>query len=217
MTNDHPELNCPLCGTSSPFFYYSEEYERRYHECPLCKGIFMHPGDHVSREEEMERYRTHNNDISDPGYRKFVAPLVKEIALRHHADDRGLDFGAGTGPVITHMLRQQQYNISAWDPFFKKDDSLLQSTYDYIVACEVIEHFHQPGKEFKKLSAMLNPHGTLLMKTDPWTAEEDFSDWYYKNDETHVFFYSRATFEWIRDTYGFSELVMDQRVILLIN
>lgn len=177
----------------------------------------MHPDDLATPEEEIKRYETHNNDISDPGYRKFVSPLVKEIALRHHADDKGLDFGAGTGPVITHMLKQQQYNIRAWDPFFIPDDELLEETYDYIVACEVIEHFHDPAAEFRRFKDMLNPYGTLLIKTDPWTGETSFDEWYYKNDETHTFFYHPETFEWIKDRFQFKDLIIDKRVILLIN
>lgn len=34
--------------------------------------------------------------------------------------------------------------------------------------------------------------------TNMYSPEIDFNAWYYKNDKTHVFFYSDEAFNWIQ-------------------
>lgn len=208
-------MNCTLCNTETESFYYYEKFDRHYNRCPNCKAVLMHFDDYPTPEEEINRYESHNNDVEDPRYQKFVAPLVEKITAAHDTDSLGLDFGAGTGPVITKMLNEQGYEVNVFDPFFDNHPELLKLNYDYIVSCEVIEHFHEPYREFKQLKNMLKPSGSLFLKTDVYTDERDFHAWYYKSDETHVFFYHPETFEWIKTEFGFSSLHIDGRHITL--
>jgi len=171
--------------------------------------------DYPTPKEEINRYESHNNDVEDPRYQNFVSPLVEKITARFNSDSLGLDFGSGTGPVITKMLTDQDYTLNVFDPFFDNHPKVLDLKYDYIVSCEVIEHFHQPYKEFRKLKNMLKPHGALFLKTDVFTDDIDFHAWYYKSDETHVFFYHHDTFKWIQQEFGFSKLEIDGRHISL--
>jgi len=67
---------------------------------------------------EKECYQTHNNDILDKRYQQFVSPITSHIYNHFSPEDRGLDFGAGTGPVISYLLRQKEYQIKQYDPFF---------------------------------------------------------------------------------------------------
>ena len=62
---------------------------------------------------------------------------------------------------------------------------------------------------------MLKPKGALFLKTDLYTDDLDFHAWYYKSDETHVFFYHPKTFEWIQKEFKFSNLDIDERHISL--
>jgi hypothetical protein len=62
---------------------------------------------------------------------------------------------------------------------------------------------------------MLYPNGSLFLKTDIYTDDTDFHAWYYKSDETHVFFYHPETFEWIKAEFGFTKLEIDNRHITL--
>ena len=41
-----------------------------------------------------------------------------------------------------------------------------------------------------------------------------FNDWYYKNDPTHVIFYSEENLKWIKENVGFSEVRIDGRLIV---
>lgn len=208
-------MDCTLCHTETESFYYYEKEDRHYNRCPNCKAVLMHIDDYPTPEEEIHRYESHNNDVEDPRYQKFVSPLVEKITAAYDTDSLGLDFGAGTGPVITKMLNDQGYEVNVFDPFFDNHPELLKLKYDYIVSCEVIEHFHEPYREFKQLKEMLKPDGSLFLKTDVYTDDRDFHAWYYKSDETHVFFYHPKTFEWIKAEFDFRSLNIDGRHITL--
>ena len=45
----------------------------------------------------------------------------------------------------------------------------------------------------------------------------DFEQWYYKNDPTHVFIYTHDTFDYIKNEFGFSELVIEGNLITFVN
>ena len=126
----------------------------------------------------------------------------------------GLDFGAGHGPVIAKILEDKNFDVKIYDPFFYNKKSLLKTKYDYIIICEVIEHFHKPNQEFELLYNLLNPNGKLIIMTEPLLDNTEFSKWYYKNDETHVFFYSLKTFEYIYKEFKFSNFTIDNRLVV---
>lgn len=208
-------MNCTLCNSETESFYYYEKEDRHYNRCPNCKAVLMDIDDYPTPEEEINRYESHNNDVEDPRYQKFASPLVEKITAAYDTDSLGLDFGAGTGPVITKMLSDQGYEVNVFDPFFDNHPELLKLKYHYIVSCEVIEHFHKPYKEFAQLRDMLYPNGSLFLKTDIYTDDTDFHAWYYKSDETHVFFYHPETFQWLKNEFGFTKLEIDNRHITL--
>ncbi|MFA4843999.1 MAG: class I SAM-dependent methyltransferase [Candidatus Margulisiibacteriota bacterium] len=203
--------NCPLCSAAADLFY--DDRGTLFFKCSGCRSIFRDPADELSPETEKKRYEAHNNSPADPGYRSFVDPIIKEVTRRFTPAHHGLDFGAGPVPVITELLREEGYKIEPYDPFFHNDPELLKKTYDYIAACEVIEHFRSPAKEFKLLRSLLKPGGALLCMTELYEEGNDFSKWHYKNDETHRFFYSRPALEWIRDNFGFASLEVEGRLV----
>ncbi len=53
--------------------------------------------------------------------------------------------------------------------------------------------------------------------TDLYNEAIDFDSWYYKNDPTHVFFYTKETFEWIREKYNFLNVTIAHRFIIFSN
>ncbi|MFO8053955.1 MAG: class I SAM-dependent methyltransferase [Bacteroidales bacterium] len=188
-------MNCLLCDTPSRFF--AQQHNGLYYACPNCKGIFMSPDDFPKKAMEKARYEEHNNDVYDPRYQKFVSPVVNAVLRDFSARHHGLDFGAGTGPVISKMLKEKNYQIQQYDPFFWPATQALENTYDYIVCCEVIEHFQQPKKEFEFLRKLLKENGKLYCMTTIYHPGIDFKTWFYKNDPTHVFFYQKETLQFI--------------------
>ena len=211
MSHKRIGTHCPLCDAKGRTL--SEFDGRRYYSCPTCQAVYMDPEDYLSAADEKERYEEHNNDVHDPGYQKFVAPIVDAVLRDYGPEDIGLDYGCGTGPVITKLLRDAGYQINLYDPFFADYQKNLDLNYDYIVCCEVAEHFHYPAKEFRKLYSLMKPGRSLYVKTVLYSDDIDFDSWYYKNDPTHVFFYSEETLEWIRKHFGFFELHIEENHI----
>jgi hypothetical protein len=205
---------CLLCHSESTALFF-EGNSQRFLECRDCGTVFRDPGTFISNEDERLRYLTHNNDVEDKRYQKFVSPITSSVIKSFTNASVGLDFGAGTGPVISKILVDQGYRMELYDPFFHPDKKVLQLTYDFIVCCEVIEHFHKPLDEFKLLKSLLKAEGKLFCMSDLLMNKEDFENWYYKDDPTHVIFYSEENLSWIRDKVGFSELRIDERLIEL--
>jgi len=167
-----------------------------------------------SSKEEHLRYEEHNNDVEDAGYQNFVKPVVNFIKENFSEYSLGLDYGAGPGPVASKLLVEAGFkNPEKYDPFYYPDESVLKSKYDYIICCEVIEHFHNPKEEFAGLYNMLNPSGSLVCMTHLYENSITFNNWYYKNDPTHVFIYKKETIEYIAKHFGFSNYSVHGRLI----
>lgn len=208
-------INCPLCNT--PGIFFTEHRKKKYYNCPTCLALFLDPAKTLSGAAEKARYLEHNNDVNDIGYQQFVMPIVTAVKNNFNSTASGLDFGAGTGPVISKILREANYQIDLYDPFFHDQPELLTQTYDYIVCCEVIEHFKDPAKEFALLRSLLKPGGKLFCMTTIYNKDINFNNWYYKNDATHCFFYQTATLEWIKKKYNFNDLKISGNLIELTN
>jgi len=207
---------CPLCHNPSTLF--CDYKSRLYFECSTCKGIFLYPEQYMDFENEEKHYRFHNNDANDKGYQNFVSPITGAILQDFNTKDTtGLDFGSGTDSPIFKILKDNNYKIEQFDVYFHNHPSVLEKQYNYIACCEVVEHFHNPGKEFALLKKLLKKNGKLYVMTHLYTPEIDFKNWYYKNDHTHVFMYQKETMEWIGKKYGFSEVKIKNRLIVFTN
>lgn len=204
-------IPCPLCSKST---YVQPEGTHSFYDCKHCGTVFRHPDFFLSAEAEKQRYLQHNNDVEDQRYQAFVAPIVDAVIERYRPESSGLDFGAGTGPVISKLLGEKGYKMSLWDPYFHPDSSVLDDTYDFIVCCEVMEHFYEPYSEFKRMKELLKPGGALFCMTDLLPGPTPFSRWHYKDDPTHVVFYSEENLRWIQQHLGFSDVSVDGRLIV---
>jgi 2-polyprenyl-3-methyl-5-hydroxy-6-metoxy-1,4-benzoquinol methylase len=205
-------MKCILCN--SPTNFFAEEREISYYQCENCEAVVMDKADYVTKTAEQERYEEHNNDVTDPRYQRFVQPVVDAVLKYTDTSARGLDFGAGTGPVITKMLREQEYEMFLYDPFFWNKPENLEKKYEFIVCCETMEHFHQPREEFEKLHSLLEEDGYLFCKTKLYSDKVLFSGWRYAHDQTHVIFYTKNSLEWISENIGFDLLYAGDDVII---
>lgn len=202
-------MKCPLCK------HHGMPFNGDFLICKNCSGIYKHRSQYLSKSLEKARYQEHNNDVNDIRYRKFVYPITNYVLNNFTPHHVGLDFGAGTGPVISKVLQENQYNIHQFDPFFCNQVALLKKTYNYIVTCEVIEHFHNPDIEFELLHKMLKPKGALICMTHLYNQKINFKNWYYQNDPTHVFIYTSETIKFIANYYGFTDFTINNRLIIL--
>jgi hypothetical protein len=204
---------CPLCKSDS-----TKEYCRSdnvlFLGCSNCGLVFKHSKFFPTLETEKARYLLHENDVADEQYQEFVSPIVDLIKKQKTTKSNGLDFGAGPGPVITKLLQDSGYTISLYDPFFYPNKDVLATSYDFIICCEVMEHFRKPYKEFELLRKLLKPNGTLYCMTQLIPKETPFKDWYYQRDPTHLVFYTEQNIEWIKRNYGFSKVSINNRLIV---
>ncbi len=205
-------MHCPLCKTEST---HAMPGAHLFYDCPHCRGIFR-PYDHLPDPDfEKGRYRLHDNNPADEGYRRFVMPLCNAVTKNYGSAALGLDFGSGTNSAVSAILRERGFEIAEYDPFFAPEKSALGKHYDFIACCEVMEHFHDPAKEFCGLFKLLRSSGKLFCMTHIWEDSGEFASWYYKNDPTHVFIYRAATVHYIAETFGFADCGISGRLITL--
>ena len=200
-------LACPICDNEHPQ-PYAEDKRRKYYQCPDCHLVFVGKAFLLDANQEFAEYQLHENNVDDAGYQRFLTrvsePLVLKLKQRTESGLNGLDFGCGPGPALAKMLTLQGYPTALYDPFFFDDKQVLTRTYDFITCTEAIEHFHKPGEEWSKLMKLLKPHGWLAIMTKRVLGKDKFQQWHYKNDPTHVCFFSEDTFNFLADTSGLS-------------
>lgn len=152
---------------------------------------------HLSRTDAKSRYMEHNNEVGDIGYRRFLSRLSGEILPHLIVPGNGLDYGAGPGPALAEIFRENGHKIDLYDPYFHPDRSVLARFYDFVVCSETAEHFVNPKTDFDQIYNLLVPGGMLGIMTSVYYDSIHFPDWYYINDPTHVSFYSPETMGWI--------------------
>lgn len=204
--------DCPLC--QHPGVPLHPVAHRSFGSCPTCGGIFVDKPSLLEPAEELAEYTSHQNDVHDPRFRNFVRPLVEVIASRHDQTQSGLDFGAGFAPVASTILAEQGYAVTLYDPYFHPDESVLHRQYDFILCCEVIEHFYRPSESFRLLASLLAPGGSLYCRTTLIPDHIPFERWHYKNEDTHVFFYDRRSITWIAEHIMHSSCTIIDKNIL---
>lgn len=201
---------CTLCD--SKLTNKKDEY---YYECDTCKAIVKGRIHYLAADKEKARYESHNNNVNDIGYQNFTSPITNYVIKEFSPKHEGLDFGCGTGPVISSMLQKQNYNIVQYDPFFAPNEKVLKNRYDYIVSCEVFEHFYKPKEEINKLVSLLKNNGVLLIMTMLYNEQIDFNSWFYRKDPTHVFIYRKETIQYIALKHKLEIVNLTNRFIVL--
>ena len=207
-------LACPLCEAKEADNFHRDR-RRAYLRCRSCALVFVPPEYHLDRAAELAEYQLHENAVDDAGYRKFLSRLSDPLGTRLAPGARGLDFGCGPGPALAAMLVEQGFQVDLYDSFFQPDRAVFERSYDFIVATEVVEHLYQPGRELQQLWGLLRPGGWFGFMTKLVISEEAFATWHYKNDPTHVCFFSRKSWQWWADKQGCSVEFVGPDVILL--
>jgi SAM-dependent methyltransferase len=203
-------VHCPLCETSLQHLI-----DAFYYHCQTCDAYVKDSAFYLDEHQEKERYEIHNNDVNDAGYQQFTSPITNYILEKYSPNQLGLDFGCGTGPVISKQLHDQHYRVKLYDPYFFTDESYLNFQYDYIFSCEVFEHFYHPKQEIEKLLRLLKTSGRLLIMTHLYDGVIAFPNWYYRKDPTHVFIYTSKTIAYIAKKHQLHIEFQNNRFVIL--
>lgn len=193
-------LDCPVCREPARFFLTLDSMD--YWACDRCGARFLDPEQHPSRQDELATYLQHQNDPSDPRYRRFLAKLADPLLSRLAKGAAGLDYGCGPGPALAAILREAGHPVALYDPFFAPDTAALERRYDFVTCTETAEHFHRPAEEFARLMALVRPGGWLAVMTCFQTDDVRFAGWHYRKDPTHVVFYREETFRHLAHRNG---------------
>lgn len=215
MKPQYGKPHCPLCASEDLSAYF-EDKKRRYLHCLQCSLVFVPRRYRLSAEDEKATYDLHENNPEDQGYRRFLSRLSTPLLERLDPDQKGLDFGCGPGPTLSVVLAEQGHRMDLYDPFYYNDPSVLDNKYDFICATEVVEHMHDPDKDFTALFKMLNQGGWLGIMTKLVIDQLAFSKWHYIQDPTHICFYSRSTFAYLAQRFN-AELGFIGNDVILLN
>jgi len=207
-------MNCPLCGSESSEKILSKE-QKDYYYCKCCELIFINPELLLDVADEKLRYDYHINNIEDKGYVNFLNRVIEPASKYLGESMMGLDYGCGPGPTLSQLVEQKGIKCDVYDPiYFPELD--FESKFDFIFATECFEHFYNPKQEIEKIRGLLKPNGLLAVMTEFWKTKEEFPNWYYLKDDTHVSLFNENTFEYICKEYGFEVLYTDtKRVVIL--
>jgi len=209
------KLRCPLCATTDSKPYHQDS-RRRYFQCERCQLVYVDPAQRLSAVAEKAEYDLHQNTIGDAGYEKFLSRLAEPMMARLSAGMQGLDFGCGDGPALSQLFVDAGFEMSNYDLFYRDDRALLQQKFHFITATEVVEHLFEPGVVLASLWAQLRAGGRLGLMTKLVIDREAFSQWHYKNDQTHICFFSTQAFEWLADSLG-AELEMIAGDVIILS
>lgn len=206
---------CPLCNQRDAAYFCADK-RRQYFRCSRCELVFAERATLLSAEAELAQYKLHQNNLVDEGYRRFLQRLASPLlAVLPAKPLKGLDFGCGPGPLLALMLTEAGHQMAVWDPFFANEPSVLKQQYDFISCSEAIEHFVRPAEEWSQWLTLLAPNGILAIMTKRYTNLEAFKQWHYKNDPTHVSFFSAQTFLYLAERDGFSVAFPADDVVIL--
>lgn len=208
------DLHCPLC-CKQHHMLYAQDKRRDYWQCKQCALVFVPPHQHLSSEQEKAEYDLHENRFENDGYRQFLMRTAEPLLAKLKTPSMGLDFGCGPGPVLAQILESYGHAVNLYDVFYYPDTSVLDKQYDFITATETIEHFHTPAKEWAVWMECLKPGGWLAIMTKRVIDADHFKHWHYKNDRTHVSFFSEATFHFLAKRDGLKIQFPSKDVVLM--
>ncbi len=172
-----------------------------------------------TKAKERRLYDLHQNSSEDLKYKTFLSRIIEPLECELERSTNietpltGLDFGSGPGPTLHLLLRDIGYDVYNYDPLYAPDIALLERNWDFICATEVFEHLHHPNGVFKNLIGMLKPKGVIAIMTLLYSSKIDFKSWFYKNDPTHVGFFSKTSLEWMAKQFNLRLRIHDDRCI----
>jgi hypothetical protein len=207
-------MSCPLCQSEIVSEFHKDKH-RTYFRCSVCDLVYVPAKYYLTEKDERERYELHNNSYSDSGYVASLEKLLLPLLPRLEPAAKGLDFGSGPQPIFSRLLIDKGFDMDIFDPFYANNTQVFDEKYDFITATEVVEHLYKPNFELFRLFAMLTNNGVLGILTQLRSDTCDFKKWWYKNDKTHVCFFSRNSFFWIAKSLNAHVKFVDENVILL--
>ena len=190
-------MKCSLCN--SPLTVNKIDTQgKKYHICDKCELIQLDKKFYLSIEDEKKRYELHENSTKNRGYLTYLNNIItNSVTPFLKPGNRLLDFGCGPEKTWAGLLKEKGVHVSTFDPFFD-NNKWVNKNYNAITAIEVFEHLISPAKDLTRLSNCLRTGNYLIIRTMLHNKNWDtFKKWWYKDDPTHVSFYSTVSINYI--------------------
>ena len=194
---------CRLC--SHPAHLVFEE-SRPFFACNVCGLIFT---DCFISEEAVEKhYKDQHGNTFDwmneaNGFVEWIRNMGLAVPLLSLSM---LDYGSGSG-LLTEALKKIGFQVDCYEPMLHGEfnPDKYSKSHDVVILNEVVEHLEDINKTFDIIYRVLSPNGVVVIKTlltdwiinDPENFKESFTRWWYKDDPTHISFFSFMTIEYL--------------------
>ena len=194
---------CKICHSSTTSLK-DKKQGQVYYRCSSCGFVYLDDSFIVDAKREKFQYDQHNNGFNDTGYvqmfENFIQNSIEEFLP---SIKTALDFGSGPGPVLSELLKQKGLEVDIYDLYYSPKKVYQNKSYDLITSTEVFEHLSKPLEVMQTLVSHLNPNSYLAIMTKfPPKDDEEFLNWWYRRDPTHISFYTPKTFEVLAKKFG---------------
>ncbi|MDX1808534.1 MAG: class I SAM-dependent methyltransferase [Sulfurospirillaceae bacterium] len=210
-------MKCNICKTLTKKII-DDKMSKLYHQCSNCETIWLDNGFFVDKTKEKMQYENHNNSFESTGYVKMFEDFLNYFwqDLPNNYTD-AFDFGSGPGPVLAEILKQRGLNVDCYDKFYQPFKIYENKKYDLITSTEVFEHIQNPLETLKLFKDHLKQDGlisimTLFHKNDT----EEFLNWWYRRDPTHISFYTPHSFEVMAHMCGLKVIKHDNKRVIIL-
>lgn len=200
---------CRLCGNAE-----LAVIPKNFLRCSRCDLRQKSEELLLSLKDEKARYLLHENNPEDLGYQEYLNSTLN--FSRPQKTDTVLDYGCGPTKGVENLLKNEVQKVISFDPIFYPIDLNLSENVDLVICSESAEHFYSPKQEFERIFSLLKPKGRLLLRTEIYQPQVDFTNWYYINDPTHVALFSLRTLEFLARQYDRKVLKTDGLRLTLI-
>ncbi len=203
--------------------------KRDFFRCENCSFFYVDPITQLTVAEESERYRFHENDNNDISYRNYLSEMLSPVKLYFQDSNSSLfhlDFGSGKSTTCEHILKEWSLTSNksySYDLYFSPEHrpdvhAPGNTVFDLITAIEVVEHFREPKKSWMEIIKLLKTGGFLYVVTHILNKNIDvktFSNWWYKNDPTHVSIYTMEALSVLAREFGLELVASDKKKYFL--
>lgn len=206
--------NCNFIWVPEEFIINSDLEQKRYEKHQWTEVKYEN-----YKNNTLSNYDSNLNKIIEKHITPYILNIIKteNVHTIKHFPINHLDYGSGKYPNLSKLMEWNLNDCNSnqiekqiiifksynYDKYYQNVEELIsQNNYNHykvITATEVIEHFTNPLENFTLLYNLLASGGILLITTELTTESiiSNFSKWWYKNDITHICFYSIKTLEYL--------------------